>query len=231
MKTAVAKSKLSEEKILPGSRLTIEKQISILKAFVAFYEKTKVGASYSEIAPIVNISGANVSGILKFWRSINMLETDNNKNQPSKVLVEIIRNIQWGDHESGWSIFRTAVRDSWFVSHLTMSFRIKATMKYDDVINSLGIASGSTKRDKNMTASLRNLVELLELTGILSKDESNIFQLTELESHKMPISVDQEKDLLQVRIGDEIYAIDTETLKEYIKKNGKKLDSNLQHIV
>jgi len=221
-----------QEKALPGLNLNMDKQIDVLKAFVVYYDKNQKGTSYKEIALIIKSSPTNVSESLKFWKSIGILKSDDRTYRPSQELINAIKKMEWGDVEEGWRIFRDAMRDSWFVTHLIMAFRVTTSMTEIDLLNSLGSASGASSRAK-VEKPLRNLLRLLEISKIVLKDDKGNWTLNEklkMSREQEPIIADETKDTMLVRIGSELFAVDINSLREFVVKNGKKLDDRTYNL-
>ena len=64
---------LKEERILPFYNLSLDKQIDVVKAYAAYYDKNKKAAHYKDIASVAGIHHTQASGCRKFWRSIEIL--------------------------------------------------------------------------------------------------------------------------------------------------------------
>ena len=64
------KKEFGEERVLPFHNLSFEKQIDVLKAYVAHYKKYKKSAHYRDVARIAGIHNAQVKGCRMFWRSL-----------------------------------------------------------------------------------------------------------------------------------------------------------------
>jgi len=232
--TTISVSALSaDQRSLPTFRCNIDKQIEILKAVVIFHDKNKVPASYKDIAPIADLDPTIVSGTLGFWKDIGILQGETGKYQPSNTLIEVIRQLTWRNEEGAWRIFREAISNAWFFAHLTMAFQIRKEMTPEELISSLGKAAGLIDRDKNTTTSLRNLVALTEIAHVLVRDSNGNFTMSsELTSTKQQtLTVDVQKSIVLVRVGGEVFAINAESLKEFVKSNGKAVDPNQQILV
>ena len=211
------------QKSLPTFRCGIDKQIEIVRAVVVFFEKNKTAASYREIAPLADVDPTVVSGTLGFWKDIGILHGEGGKYQPSKALMEIVRLLVWENKDDAWRLFRQSVKDSWFTTHLIMAFQIKKQMSLEELTNSLGNATGISDRDKNTAASVRNLIAFVELSGILTKDPTGSFSLNPdlNSSSQQAITVEDQRPIVLVRIANEVYAVDAEDMKDFVRKIGK----------
>src|SRR5437899_952593 len=83
--------------------------------------------------------------------------------------------------------------------------QIKKQMSLEELTNSLGNATGIPERDKNTAASVRNLIALVELSGILTKDPSGSFSLNPdlNSSSRQAITVEDQRPIVLVRIANE----------------------------
>lgn len=231
MKNKQNKPEVSE-KALPGAKLNMEKQIAVLKAFVVYFEKNKKSASYKEIASIVKASPTNVSDSLKFWKSIGILVSEGGAAKPSQKLSEAIRTMEWEGPDKGWMAFRDAIKNSWFVEHLMMAFRLKSPMSEADIVSSLGQSYGSAGKSK-IRKPLKNLFQLLVMSGVILKDEKgNLTFNKDVKISERPetIVVNETKDMIQIKIENELFAVDVQLLKEFVAKNGKRLDDTTHDI-
>lgn len=221
---------IAEAKSLPSHRCSMDKQIEILKSIVIFSERNSGPASYKEIAPLAHTDPTVVSGTLGFWKDIGILEGETGKCRPSTALADMVRQLTWGSNDHAWQLFRETTKDSWFMSHVSMSFQLKKQMTSEELINSLGAASGAPDRNPSTAASLRNLVILLEIAGAVVKDAQGIYEVNPgMLSFNQPIlKVSLEKTLVRIRIGNELYAVDATKLKDFVRSVGSTIDSTEQ---
>ena len=213
-----------ENRILPLGKLSIDKQILILKSYAAFYEKEHRAASYKDIAPIAQTDETNVSACKGFWESIGLLRAENGKSRPSPEAVNFSSKLTWNQMDEAWRAFRKIIRDVWFVRQLSMSMRVKSEQTEVEIINQLGAASGVTKREKKVDDSLRKLFELLVISSVLVKKNEDIFALNpELASERPPLTVKTDEDFVSVILDDGRYAVDSSLLKSFVREHGKKM--------
>ena len=210
---------------LPFRAVSAENQVEILKAFCAYYEKNKSSGSYKDIAPLVSLHPTKVSGCMKFWSSLGVLRKEGSKYLPEDKTVKFARKSEWGDEAGAWATLLDLLNDSWFVKHAVMVCRLKGKVNVEELMNSLGSASGATKKDKATTASLRILVRLLELMGAITKLDENLYEVNpKLTASKIEkIEVPEDKDFIQILLGDELFAIDVNELRGFVLERGKRL--------
>lgn len=221
----------TDEKILPSSMLSMEKQIDILKAFAIFHSKQGKGATYKEIASIVGASHANVSGTLKFWKNLSLLEEDNSVYTPSKSLIEFNKKIQWGNEDEAWEMLRSTLNEQWFVLLIKSKFELRDKIRSEDLINSLGSASDASSSNKNILTSIKRILDLLEISKLIINDGQGSYTLNhESSEKKRELIVNDSKDIMQIKINDEIYGIEVDALKEFVLSNGKKIDTEINRL-
>ena len=220
------------QKSLPSSRMKMDKQIDVLKSFVVYFTKNNAPASYKEIAPLTNSTPTTVSGTLKFWKDSGMLQGDTGKYQPTPTLTEFARKYNWGDQEGAWELFRTALSGTWYVSNTIMLLSIKKQVSADEIINSLGSASGNASREGEVGEALVTLFSLLEMAKIVIKGPDEMYTINPGFEKKVgrKLVADETKSLTQVRINGELYAIETDQLKKFILENGRSLNATQQEL-
>ena len=219
------KKKVKEERILPFYNLNFLKQIDVLKAYVAFYEKSKKAAHYKDVASISGVHNTQVSGCRRFWRSLSFLEEKDGIDIPTEKTLEFIRKLEWGQIDDAWRFFRDHIRDMWFFNQITMALKLQKMMDYDEVINSLGSAAGIPRKSKHIIESLRILIDLLIHSRTIQKDEeSGKFKLNSeilkgIEPFELP---EKKEDLIVIVIDKERYVVPVQKLENFIKEHGKK---------
>jgi len=222
------KEKAEEEKILPFYNLSLEKQINVMKAYVAFYDKNKKAAHYKDIASVAGVHHTQASGCRKFWRSLGILEEKDGVDIPTKVALEFVRKLEWDKEDEAWKLFRNHIMNTWFVTYVVMTMRLQKTMSEDELINSLGSAAGIHRKGPHIVESLHILLELLMQSRIINEDEeTKKFMLnTELIEKAEPLELpEKEENLISIVIGDERYVVAPQELKDFVKEHGKKVSS------
>jgi hypothetical protein len=218
-----------EEKVLPFYNLNLDKQIDLVKAYVAFFDKNKKAAHYKDVASIAGVHPTQVSGCRRFWRYLGLLEEKDGIDIPSKAASEFVRKLEWDKEDDAWTLFRNQIENKWFVSHIGMVLRLQKKMTRDDLVNSLGSAASINRKDPHVVESLHILLELLTRSKIIKEDkETNSFIWTGDFDKSIQIDIPQDKDMIQIIIGQERYAVDKKKLEEFVEKEGRKLNDK-QH--
>lgn len=217
-----------KEKILPFYNLNFLRQIDVLKAYVAFYEKKKKAAHYKDISSIAKVHNTQVSGSRKFWRSLNFLEEKDGSDIPTEITLDFVRKMEWGKEEDAWKLFRNHIKDAWFSNHVEMALRLQKMMSHDELINSLGSAAGVHRKGKHIVESLSVLIKLITSSRITEKDEkTGKYRLhPEMVKGIEPLEFpEQKEDLIIVIIDNERYAVPLKELEKVVKESGKKITS------
>jgi hypothetical protein len=97
-------------------------------------------------------------------------------------------------------------------------------MNEEELINVLGLASRTVKRDEVTVKSLKAIIRLLELSKMIVKDESENFRLNqELTEDFKEIELPENKDVIKVSISGEPFIVEIDLLKKFVVEHGKKL--------
>lgn len=214
-----------KEKELPFYNISIEKQIDILKAFAVLREEGKVNVTYKEVAQLTGLHPNSVSGCIKFWKSIGLLDEDNGGHKASDITLTFSKKLDWEEDEA-WSIIRTHLAETWFGKLVTLAFKMNSSLSENELIKRIGSASDKMKKSKNVVRSIKLIMELLELSKtLIKKSDGNYVLNPEISgtSEKISIEIPENKDLQKVLIGKEAYVIDIRELVQFIKERGKKL--------
>jgi len=230
------RKEVGEERVVPFHNLSFEKQIDVLKAYVAHYRKYNKPVHYRDVARIGGTDNALVSGCRRFWRSLGFLEEKDGKDIPTEVTMEFVRRLEVGRKDDAWRIFRDHIKGTWFFSHIVMALRLQNMMNNDDLINSLGSVVRVRRKEKHPTftqrediiESSRVLIDLLVHSRTIEKDEkTGKFTLhPEVVKGAEPLELPEEKeDLIVVIIRNERYAVPVKELEGFVRKFGRKLTS------
>jgi hypothetical protein len=118
----------------------------------------------------------------------------------------------------------------WFITELKIKFQLKSKISTEELIKSIGMASGLQSKDAGTTKSIEVLIQLLELGKIIEKDSDGNYVLKFDSSKPKEITVDDSKDLILIKIQDAVYAVDIKELKSFVAEKGKSVNDNIQRI-
>jgi hypothetical protein len=216
--------------ILPFFDVSLEKQIDIIKAFVALKDQ-KPALSYQDAASSAQLSDTTVSKCLGFLCAIGVLErVKRGLYTASEWAVEFVRMLAWSSGSDAWAFLAEHLGDTWFVKGTVAAFAVSRSMTEDQLIRALGQAARLSKRDKSVERSIRLLVELLNSLGVIVKDETGNFKLNPSYAQKdvtKKLEVTEEMELVQVEIGGVTYAVEAKALAEFVTSHGKRISKKL----
>lgn len=211
-----------EDRPLPVGKLSVDSQILVLRSYVAYYEREQRSASYKDIAAVSQINETNVSSCKGFWESVGLLIQEDGKSRPSPAAIEFHRRYS-SDIDGAWQVFRSAIKDCWFVKQLAMSMQLNPVQTEKDIIAQLVQATGASKPDKKVEDSVRKLVDILKTCRFLEKKEDGDNLTIRTESLAAPpLKVLETNESLIVVLGNDRYAVDSSMLKAFVKEHGKR---------
>ena len=224
----MTKGNSTATQILPSLYLSLEKQVEILKAFATYYSKHGRGATYKEISGLVGFNATNVSGSLKFWKSVDILLQDGGTYEPTQALINFNNKIQW-DNDEAWKIFKSALADQWFVTQTELKFKLKSEINLDDLIKSLG-EKANVPNNRNSNKSLKYIIDLFELCNTITKQENEKYKLVDSEDMSKKIIVDETKDMVQIKIGYKTFAVEINKIRDFVQSNGKQIGTDIHRL-
>jgi len=207
---------------LPIGKLSVESQILVLRSYVAFYEREKRAASYKDVAAISAINETSVSSCKGFWESVGLLIQEDGKSRPSISAIEFSKRYSSNTSEA-WAVFRSAIKDCWFVKQLAMSMQLKPVQIEGEIVDQLSQAAGAVKSDKKADDSVKKLVELLKTCSFLQQGEGEKTLTLRSDSPSVPpLEVQDSDESITVIVANERYSIDSSLLKAFVKEHGKR---------
>ena len=215
------------QKKLPSNAFSLDTQVQILKAITAAYQPKSEGSNYKDIAQHLEIDPTGVSKVLPFWKQVGILENKERSYVPSTILIEFSRQLEWVDTSSAWKTLGSALKDSWFMNALRTKFQRKNSLSSEELLQTLGYASGILKRNPKINRSLYMLIDILEKTSLIKKENDTNYVIGELETTRKKFKIEQEKDMVQVSVGTELYAVDSSKLSNFVTTYGKKLGQEI----
>jgi hypothetical protein len=176
---------------LPDSRMSLEKQIKVLKALDISSGKGKNPVSAKDVAPITGMHPTLVSGALAFFQKINALVSDKNYTYlPTKETTEFCNELEWNPDGAG-EFFKKIIISSWFGDYAVKLFKLQPEMDKNELIVNLGKFSSADK-DYHQ-AALYQVISYLEYSNMIEFDETTKkYKLTdsnlEVLNSKKPIT-------------------------------------------
>ncbi|HEU0046920.1 MAG TPA: hypothetical protein VFQ43_04840 [Nitrososphaera sp.] len=173
LRHAVVRYKRVLLKVLPTDRLTVEKQIELLRAFAVVYEANggkpvKNEDAGNAVTPAK--AGATVILTNAFFVDIGLLKRgDNGGFEPSADLIAYNNACQWGE-ETAKEKLRPVFEGAWFCRCLVPRLRLATQTE----ANCLAILAEESGAQKEHGYRLQNLIGFLEFVGILRSSDGKI---------------------------------------------------------
>src|ERR1700732_2774399 len=113
------KEKSRPNRTLPTDRLTVAKQLDILRAYAAASANGTRAATIVEVGEIVKMAPTTVSMANAFLSSVGLLQrSDAGSYMPSPEVINFLRAYEWNPETASHKMGPT-LRDSWFGQVLT----------------------------------------------------------------------------------------------------------------
>ena len=216
-------SKSSKEKILPNEKINLGNQIDILKAITVFWNKNKRAVSHKEIAPLVGLTPPNVSRCLKFWKNTGLIkEASRGLYLPTDSLI----SFNFG--ASNDTNLPSVIGETWFGSVVVMTLNLKDTMSESEIKETIAAEYSVSNDHKPSDRSLSYALEILVRSGVV-KRTNDTFTANKVNSDtksSQPVStihIDEDKDFIQVVLGNDRFAVNREDLVAFIRQKGRSL--------
>ena len=215
------------QKKLPSNAFSLDTQVQILKTITVAYQPKSEGSNYKDIAQHLEIDPTGVSKVLPFWKQVGILENKGRNYVPSAVLIKFSKQLEWRDKSSAWKTLGNALKSSWFMDALRTEFQRKNSLSSEELLQTLGYASGILESNPKINRSLQMLLNILEKTNLVKKENDTNYVIGELETTRKKFKIEQEKDMVQVSVGTELYAVDSNKLSNFVTTYGKKLGQEI----
>lgn len=164
-----APKKLRPTKVIPTERLTVKKQLDLLRAFAAASGPNGKPVTNREVAEILKMADTTVSLANYFFTETGLLAKGPNGFVPSAEVMSYSRAFEWNPATAAHKIAPLFAK-AWFAEALTpkLSFR---PMEEDEAINTLADASAAAP---DYRPNLKMLVEFMEATGLVQREGTQI---------------------------------------------------------
>lgn len=165
---AIRKSKPT--KVLPTERVNFEKQLKILRAYVAASGDGTKPSSLGEAAALVDMNANTVSIAVQFFANTGLLQrTDGGSYLPSADALSFHRAYEW-DAETAAHKLAPTLREQWFFHALSARLSLNP-MEEEQAITVLAEASAASPEYKT---NLRFLLDYLVASGLVLRDGSTL---------------------------------------------------------
>jgi hypothetical protein len=140
--TAARRARLNHT--LPTDRIGFTKQVDIIRAYAAAYDKLGGPVGNSDVASFVGMAEATVAMANAFLTDTGLLSGDAGKFTPTQPLIEYFKVHQFSP-ERAWAKLAPLFERSWFGLELIPKLKIRP-IDESEAINDLAIASNAEKK-------------------------------------------------------------------------------------
>lgn len=157
--------KLKLTRILPTERITLDKQLHLLRAYAAAYAHSGEPVSGRQVATVAKMNRNTISMAHAFLADVGFLERSGSGFVPSSVTVAFQHAHDW-NAETAPTKLAPALQKMWFTQKL-MPHVMLAPISEEAAIRELAADSSAGPEHK---AQLRMILELLERSGVLKRE-------------------------------------------------------------
>lgn len=150
---------------LPTDRVTVPRQLDILRAYAAASQHGSKPVGNREVSTLAGITSDSISVCNAFLASVNLIRKSENAWVVSSEALEFLRAYDWNKDTAPHKL-ATPMRESWFGQALTTRLSFKPLTE-DEAINLLAAESAAAPQ---YLRSLKMLLEFLEVTGVVVRE-------------------------------------------------------------
>jgi hypothetical protein len=163
-----ARNQLS--KVLPTDRLSIGKQLLILRAYPAASGDERQAVSNNQVASAGgDLVPSSVSLVNPFLVSVGLLHREGSKQRPSDALFDYLHAYQWSAETAGAKLYPAFV-ESWAAKALLPKLTLRQLSK-KEAVQTLADDSKATRNDEK---KLEALLEFLNVAGVIRFDGNSV---------------------------------------------------------
>ncbi|HEY3350742.1 MAG TPA: hypothetical protein VGM13_13280 [Thermoanaerobaculia bacterium] len=168
---------------LPTVRMSLDKQLEILRAYAAASGDDGKAVSKVEAAKLAKVHESTPSLLSNFFVDAGLLSREGKKYRPAPEVFSYQKMWQWKKETAAHKLAPVLSR-SWFWAVLKPMLTM-GSVERTDAIPVLSEAAGATTKDK---AELLLLMEWLQAAGLVSSDESryNVVEAGEVSERTGP---------------------------------------------
>jgi hypothetical protein len=177
--TSVAKPKSLPTKNLPTGRISLQKQIEILRAYAASSEPEGRAVSNADVGEVVGMAANTVSLANAFFTSTGLLERTEDGYIPSAEVMNFFRAYPW-DPEVAPHKLRPLIEKAWFSLALLPKLRFRQMEEKEAISDLAEIAQAGPE----YKAQLALLLDFMATAGMIVK-ENNTIRLISSETEEV----------------------------------------------
>lgn len=156
-------------KALPTSRLTFEKQLSIIRAYAAASTNERKLVSNAEVGKIAEVDPNSVSLCNPFLREIQLIVREGHNHRPSDAAMDYFQAWKW-NQDTAAAKLRPAIESSWFATVLSPRLNFRAMSKAE----AMQALAEEIKAPKEFEGNLALLLDYLKVAGVIIMENGTI---------------------------------------------------------
>lgn len=156
--------------IFPNERISLDKELEIIKGLVVFSEEGRRPVNYKEIK--TGTYHAEISRELTFLDSVGLAQTEKRGEYlPTEICIEFKNRFEW-DQEDAKNYLNQLILETWF-GKLTKNFlMVKETVEKEDLFKELGKkAKADREKDKK---KIYRLIEWMQWVNLIEEKDNKI---------------------------------------------------------
>ncbi len=157
------------KKVLPTSRISVVKQLDILRGYVHASGQQGKGVKLNELASIMKMHPNTVTLANPFFSDIALIQRGEGGYVPSTEAIAYTGAYDWNPEIAAHKL-RTTIEATWFAELLLPKLRMR-TMGEDEAIEELASESAAGKEYR---AQLRMLLEWMEVSGLVIRENGRV---------------------------------------------------------
>ncbi len=154
------------ERSLPTDRISLAKQLAILRAFDAASGLSRMPVTLKEVGGIAELKPDTISMAMSFFVEAGLIRKTDKGFIPSDAVHEFALANDW-DAKTAPTKLASALIDSWFYRELEPKLRFSGSLERDAAIQQLALA---VHAGPGYRAQIDLLLEFLEVAGVVQRD-------------------------------------------------------------
>lgn len=163
---------------LPSDNLTVEKQLKVLRSFVAASDRGAKAVNYKDVAGFSGFGKTNVSSCNKFFEESGMIVVQKRGNYvPHKRIIDYADVYDHNEEEAA-GFLREIVAKTWFGELALARLSVDKNIPKESLIKSLGSEMGG-ELSRRAKRGINALVEYLEVSKTVQVDSEGQVRMGE----------------------------------------------------
>ncbi len=155
--------------VIPTSRLTLQKQVEIIRAYGAAYDASKEPVGIEEIVKYVGMAPATVSQTNAFLQEVGLVRKDGRRFVPSSEVMAMNRLYDLSK-DKALNKLAPLFERSWFGALVIPKLKFRPMAEEDLVHQLFEAATAETQH----VQQVRMLIDYLVLVGLVERDGVNL---------------------------------------------------------